>query len=974
MIFKFIKTLMVAVLLFTAIFAIAGPNDLVISTNGREANLCVGGSYNMQVLVIDTSSVNPINSFSYQWFYSATPRLTSTDGWTEIDGATSDVLQLQNVYATASVGNAGYYYCKIFLDQFPTSLRKSEIIHVDVVSSVPTVADVSVPDNVCEGTTIDMQAIEVVGQKYKAWYFGNEIVSYGNSYHIELALPEYSGEYKFVAANACGEVVRGPYQISVTELPRIVTQPRSAALCGGDDLTFRVVATGTDLQYQWYYNNAPYPSENASTTTSSLVIENANPDPEFYSNTFNVQVSNSCATVTSRSVGSIVSEVPIIVGQPEHQIVCEGTEINVYADATTNYPIDTITYQWYLNGRPIEGGNTNVLTFAMDSAHMGEYYCEFTNGCGTVTSNAAYMMVKMPPTVETQPYDVYVCEGDQTQLYANITGASPISYIWFYSIDEANDFTTITTPNTTGAHTNNLIVNSAYEGNKGYYYCFATNECGSVRTDTISMMVNQYIQIYPEMPSIFLACSGVDTIISIAGRIYQGTDLLDEYEIEEQGITFAWHKQGEMEIISTEPELSFVNLSEDDEGYYVCDITNTCGQEQIGPILVNVFSSPVITIQPQDIEVCVGLPFTISLVAEGDNLSYSWYRNGEYLGYGVVDNQGSTYTAPAALPQYGGTYNCVVRSTIGCGVQYSDTVTVTVGTNPVITHQPTPAIKSLCEGAVYDLTMNAEGEGIHFQWYNEGVALAGQTSENLHINHVTRGNNGSFYCLVSNACTTVQSEFATLTVNAAPDMTLGPDIHACRGQSVVLAPQGQDEYGHYSWNYGTYGYQPTLTVSLNGTYILEVSDSEHGNCVARDTVRVTFHDYFDIAFDTTPIVTCGEFTLDAGAGATEYMWSTTETTSSIIAGTNGYYMVTVDGDGYGCTTSAGVNITIGGEITINLGDDITTSINSTVELSVPSVFETYIWNTGYTGPRLTVNGSDFGIGHHTFWVRVTSGN
>ncbi|MBO7652418.1 MAG: T9SS type A sorting domain-containing protein [Bacteroidales bacterium] len=975
MIFKFIKTLMVAVLLFTAIFAIAGPNDLVISTNGREANLCVGGSYNMQVLVIDTSSVNPINSFSYQWFYSATPRLTSTDGWTEIDGATSDVLQLQNVYATASVGNAGYYYCKIFLDQFPTSLRKSEIIHVDVVSSVPTVADVSVPDNVCEGTTIDMQAIEVVGQKYKAWYFGNEIVSYGSSYHIELALPEYSGEYKFVAANACGEVVRGPYQISVTELPRIVTQPRSAALCGGDDLTFRVVATGTDLQYQWYYNNAPYPSENTSATTSSLVIENANPDPEFYSNTFSVQVSNACATVTSRSVGTIVSDVPIIVGQPEHQIVCEGTEINVYADATTNYPIDTITYQWYLNGRPIEGGNTNVLTFAMDSAHMGEYYCEFTNGCGTVTSNAAYMMVKMPPTVETQPYDVYVCEGDQTQLYANITGASPISYIWFYSIDEANDFTNITTPNTTGAHTNNLIVNSAYEGNEGYYYCFATNECGSVRTDTVYVVVTQIVTNAYPLTTVFSACSGIDTMISLDTLIYMGSTRLDPDDFESEGITFAWHKENETEIVSTESVLHFENISDDDAGRYVCNIMNSCGTFTTPPITVTIKESPVIVEQPHDLDVCQNGTLRVSISATGDNLTYGWYRNGEYLGYGVVDNQGSTYTAPAAVPEYGGTYYCKVESEIGCSPVYSDTVTVTVGTTPVITWQPTPFTMTLCEGSEYDLTMNATGDGLHFQWYNEGVALAGQTSENLHIDHVTRDNNGSFDCLVSNACTSVQSEFATLTVNAAPDMTLGTDIHACRGQSVVLAPQGQeDEYGHYSWNYGTYGYQPTLTVSLNGTYILEVSDSEHGNCVARDTVRVTFHDYFDIAFDTTPIVTCGEFTLDAGAGATEYMWSTTETTSSIIAGTNGYYMVTVDGDGYGCTTSAGVNITIGGEITINLGDDIITSADSTVEIGLPDVYDSYLWNTGFTGPRLTVDASDYGIGSHTFWVRVTSGN
>jgi hypothetical protein len=40
---------------------------------------------------------------------------------------------------------------------------------------------------------------------------------------------------------------------------------------------------------------------------------------------------------------------------------------------------------------------------------------------------------------------------------------------------------------------------------------------------------------------------------------------------------------------------------------------------------------------------------------------------------------------------------------------------------------------------------------------------------------------------------------------------------------------------------------------------------------------------------------------------------------------------------------------------------------------VPAVFESYIWNTGFTGPKLTVDGNDYGIGTHTFWIRVTTG-
>ena len=188
---------------------------------------------------------------------------------------------------------------------------------------------------------------------------------------------------------------------------------------------------------------------------------------------------------------------------------------------------------------------------------MGEYYCEFTNGCGTVRGNSAQVIVKMPPTVEGQPEDVSVCEGEMAQFYAKITGIEPITYIWQNSNGEGLDYTDITTQNVSGETTSTLVVNPSAETHERYYYCLATNECGSVRTDTVFLNVNQHISVYPSLPAGISLCSGVDTVISIADRIYQGADLIDEDEFEEQGITFAWHKQGETEIVSTEPYLHF---------------------------------------------------------------------------------------------------------------------------------------------------------------------------------------------------------------------------------------------------------------------------------------------------------------------------------------------------------------------------------------------------------------------------------
>ena len=972
MIGKFIKLLMVAVLLFTATIAVAGSADVLLTVSERTLSLCAGESHSLKVYAVDTTG--EITNFRYQWYYNQNLVGVYEPGWVEITDSNRSIITLRNVTASTSLGNAGYYYCRVFCtDADDVDFRNSEKISVEVLTAAPTIGGVTAPSYVCEGTPLTMTAFGVDGASQRGWYYGDVIVSHGTSYTINSALPGNAGEYKFVASNACGSVVHGPYQIGVVELPRIVTQPRSAGICAGDSLRFIVGATGDSLHYQWYYDGSVYPAVNHTDTTYMLTIAQAEHDPELYSNTFNVQVSNVCATVTSHNVGTVVSEMPRIVGNPEPTTVCAGIEVTLYADATTSYPDDPITYQWYLNGAPVENSDTNAITFAMDSAYMGEYYCEFTNGCGTVRGNTAQVNVKMPATVESQPESTYACEGEAVQLYAKITGVEPISYTWKNSNGEGLDFTDITTPGTTGVHTSTLVADPVSESHERYYYCVATNECGSVYTDTVYITVTQHITIYPPAPMTFSACSGIDTAIRLDTSIYLGSTRLDADEFEDEGINFAWHKEGDLVIISTEPTLHFANLQDDETGRYVCDITNSCGTVSTNSILVSVMSSPVITVQPHDLDVCRGMGnISISLTAEGDGLRYVWYRNGEYIG-----NNNPTYNAPGVAPEYGGTYYCKVESEIGCPTVYSDTILVTVGTPPSISWQPTPAVMALCEGSEYGLRMRADGDGIHYQWYNNGTALEGQTTDSLHISAVTRENNGIFYCIASNACDDVRTENATLTVNAAPDMTLGPDLHPCQGQSIILAPHGfngeEVEYGHYSWNHGTFGYQPTLTVSLGGTYILEVSDSAHGSCVARDTVVVTFHNYFDIAFDTTSIVTCGEFVLDAGAGAAEYMWSTTDQTNSITVAMNGYYMVTVDGDGYGCTSSAAVNVVIGEAIVIDLGDDITISEDSIVEIGVPPVFESYVWNTGYTGPRLTVSGEEYGVGPHTFWVQVSNG-
>ena len=168
MVGKFIKFFMVAVLLFTATITIAGPLDLVITTSEREARLCEDDDLTLKVFVSDTTG--ELTSFTYQWYYN-TDLVSVLDGsWVLVPEANTSILNLSDVSAATTVGNAGYYYCRIYYDpDDDTFCRNSEKIHVDVATSIPAIESVSAPNYVCEGSTLELVASGVSGFNIRNW-------------------------------------------------------------------------------------------------------------------------------------------------------------------------------------------------------------------------------------------------------------------------------------------------------------------------------------------------------------------------------------------------------------------------------------------------------------------------------------------------------------------------------------------------------------------------------------------------------------------------------------------------------------------------------------------------------------------------------------------------------------------------------------------------------------------------------------
>ena len=149
--------------------------------------------------------------------------------------------------------------------------------------------------------------------------------------------------------------------------------------------------------------------------------------------------------------------------------------------------------------------------------------------------------------------------------------------------------------------------------------------------------------------------------------------------------------------------------------------------------------------------------------------TYQWRKAG-------VDIPGATsasYTIDPVGTGDAGSYDVVVTNV--CNTATSSAATLTVGTGPAISQSPVN--QHVFAGAVATFSVNVDGNPApSFQWRKDGVNLSddgritGATTATLRIDPVTLGDAGNYNVFVDNACGSVTSDAAALTVFLAGDL------------------------------------------------------------------------------------------------------------------------------------------------------------------------------------------------------------
>tara|TARA_R110001592_G_scaffold230287_1_gene487105 strand:- start:3675 stop:5906 length:2232 start_codon:yes stop_codon:yes gene_type:complete len=274
------------------------------------------------------------------------------------------------------------------------------------------------------------------------------------------------------------------------------------------------------------------------------------------------------------------------------------------------------------------------------------------------------------------------------------------------------------------------------------------------------------------------------------------------------------------------------------------------------------------------------------------------------------------------------------EGTASCANPSKDSVLVQVGGNTssaIITSSTT----ELCTGDSILLTANGTG---NYTW---------STGSNFNSIYVSTS---GVYSVTSNS--SCGSATDNITITDAPTLNLSlttPNTTICNGNSAVLTANGASNYTWFNNSTST-----TQNVSSAGNYYV----IGYNNCY-RDSQSITINVLYPPTItinssSTTNVICSGETITLTVSGSDNYLWNTTDTTSSIIVSSIGTYSVsstnTCGTDSKSITTSPGVlpfaSIT-GDTIICNNSITLTAGGNGN-----------YLWSNGSSSPSQNFSNAD----------------
>ncbi len=294
--------------------------------------------------------------------------------------------------------------------------------------------------------------------------------------------------------------------------------------------------------------------------------------------------------------------------------------------------------------------------------------------------------------------------------------------------------------------------------------------------------------------------------------------------------------------------------------------------------LINLAPAPVVTTQPVSQTVVFGQPVTFSVVASSTPApTYQWYKGTA----AITGATSATFTIASVQTSDVGSYT--VQVTNAQGTTTSAAAVLTVNVAPVITVAPISIIATTGGSAMFGVTATGTPTPT-YQWQKNGTAISGATLATLTLTNVQSSDAAVYSVVVTNSVTSVQSTFASLTVNPAPQAPgistapVGQTVSAGTPVAFAVGASGTAPLS-YQWYKGT----TAITGATNATFILaspQVADSGSYTVVVTNPVGS---------------VTSAAAVLTVNALAVKPAITSQPVSQTVIAGNNAVFIVAATG-------------------------------------------------------------------------------
>ncbi|HLO81780.1 MAG TPA: T9SS type A sorting domain-containing protein [Chitinophagaceae bacterium] len=601
----------------------------------------------------------------------------------------------------------------------------------------------------------------------------------------------------------------------------ITNQPDNAEVCAGEDVTFTVEATGTNIAYQWYNGGGAITGENSA----SLTITDVDPSDagDYY------VIVSGCTNATSTSATLVVKPITAIETQPVDLTTCEDLadkKLSVVGSGTN------LHYQWYQTDAPANDGDevgTDDDEYAPDISTPGVFYfyVVVSGDCGDpVKSDVVEVTVNPNVAITTQPTDLTTCE-DETGQKLTVTGSGGgLHYQWYQTDNPANDGDAVGTDD--DEFSPDIFVPGTF-----YFYVIVSGDCGEpVKSNVVTVTVDPNTTIETQ-PTDLTTCEDLaDKKLSVTGS---GSNL-----------HYQWYQTdapaNDGDKVGTDDDEYAPDISIPGTYYYYVIVAGDCGEPVKSDVVeVTVNANVSISTQPSDLTTCedeTGQKLTV--VGSGGGLHYQWYQTDNPANDGdEVGTDDDDYSPDVTAP---GTYYYYVIVSGDCGEPVkSNVVTVTVHEKPTLASATQAS--AVCAGspATINLTGLVASRNIDIKYSINGtdetdklnVTVGADGKASFNTRNLTTADDGKTLTIKTIAfhdpyvCSYDADYDLTLDVKAAtvapaPVITpAGPVVYGCDQISMTESATGEGTL-QYEWHHVFNGVDTKVGINQSSYVVDEV--------------------------------------------------------------------------------------------------------------------------------------------------------